>query len=139
MSELTVKLVSGQSWVKILPFGDEIGEVVSGNIYVAGDWVKRPGHLTWKEAAETDLEGNTRIGPDGLELVRDNVTGAEIDPGISIEEVPEVEDRLSRWWTALAEFMLEGPEDLVRALKAALSHEQAKESTPGRRKTDSAA
>lgn len=131
MSDLTIRLVYGKDWVTILPFGNSIGEVVDGTAFRRGDWVARPEWLTWKEATETDPQGNTLIGPQDLELVSDAVTGqvltAESDQE-AVKRAAETEGVVEEVWMA---------EEIARLLNA----EEAGRKTTGhrRRKSDRAA
>lgn len=132
MSDLTIRLVDGKDWVKIKPFGCEIGEVVAGTSFVPGDWVRRPEWLTWKQAANADHNGNTNVGPFDLDLVSDAVTGALLLP----ESDQEAVDRAAGGESAEEVFV---DQELARLLDLVLQSARYQEASPRRRKTDLAA
>jgi len=132
MRDLTIRLVDGKDWVEIKPFGCEIGEVVAGTSFVAGDWVRRPAWLTWKEAANSDHRGNTNVGPFDLELVGDAVTGALLLP----ESDQKAVDRAAGIESA-EEVLVD--EEISRLLDAALQEGPQQDAGLRRRNTDRAA
>jgi len=93
MGGLTIRLVEGREWLEILPFDGRLGEVVGGTVFRPGDWVERPGYLSWKDAALTDPAGNTLAGPADLALVSERSRSPRPESLLLDEDLAEAVSR----------------------------------------------